>query len=118
LRMKSNRVKWIKNTYPLVDMRITRQDCVAYLTKHGIKVPPKSACVGCPYRSDSFFASLKRSQSQEWFSLVDLDYKLREHEVSQKAPVYIHKSLKPIDQAEFKDAGDGFINECEGYCGI
>ena len=44
-RMRSSDVKYIENVYPLVDLRMTRQDCVAWLQDHSLDIPPKSACL-------------------------------------------------------------------------
>lgn len=118
-RMKPNRVKWIKNRYPLINLGYSRILCEAdIMFKYKEKIPPKSACVCCPYRSDSYFAQLRRSKSQEWFELLDFESRLNEHKVSDKAPVFIHWSMKPLQEAPFKDKGESFINECDGYCGI
>lgn len=46
-RMKTSTDVWTENTYPLVDARMTRDDCVATIKRHGIPVPPKSSCVFC-----------------------------------------------------------------------
>lgn len=34
--------------YPLIDWGWDREDCVAAITRHGLPVPPKSACFFCP----------------------------------------------------------------------
>jgi hypothetical protein len=41
----------IENVYPLVDERLTRNDCRAILERAGLTPPPKSSCWFCPYRS-------------------------------------------------------------------
>ena len=50
-RMRTSDVKYTVNRYPLVDLRMTRADCVNWLIRQGLDVPPKSACVFCPYHS-------------------------------------------------------------------
>ena len=44
-RMRDSDVRYIKNVYPLVELRMTRLDCRQYLLEHGLDVPVKSACV-------------------------------------------------------------------------
>lgn len=48
-RMKENSVKWIKNEYPLIDMKWTRKDCCKYLLDNIGFVPPRSGCIICKY---------------------------------------------------------------------
>jgi hypothetical protein len=50
-RMRESGAKRIENVYPLVDERLTRQDCRAILERAGLTPPPKSSCWFCPYRS-------------------------------------------------------------------
>ena len=56
-RMRDSGFKRIENVYPLVDERLTRNDCRVILERAGLAAPPKSSCWFCPYRS-------ARSQSE------------------------------------------------------
>jgi len=56
-RMRDSGFKRIENVYPLVDERLTRNDCRVILERAGLATPPKSSCWFCPYRS-------ARSQSE------------------------------------------------------
>ena len=47
-RMKPSNVKYIENKYPMIDNKITRNDCKILLLKYKIKAS-KSACKGCIY---------------------------------------------------------------------
>ena len=44
-RMRDPQFSWIRNDYPLVDMKITRQDCIKWCADHGYDRPPRSACI-------------------------------------------------------------------------
>ncbi len=44
-RVKDADVKYIVNHYPLLDLRLTRAGCVAWLEQQGLPVPPKSSCI-------------------------------------------------------------------------
>jgi hypothetical protein len=50
-RMKDSRVEYVTNFYPLIDLRITRNDCVEIIEDAGLPVPPRSACYFCPFNS-------------------------------------------------------------------
>lgn len=49
-RARPSREPWAENRWPLIELQMTREDCVAWLDKHGYPRPPKSACVFCPSR--------------------------------------------------------------------
>lgn len=50
-RMKDSRVDYVTNLYPLIDRRITREDCVRIIKDSGLPVPVKSGCFFCPFNS-------------------------------------------------------------------
>lgn len=54
-RARTSDKAYIKHIYPLLDMRMSRSDCVDWLVARGLPVPPKSACVMCPFRSRQYW---------------------------------------------------------------
>lgn len=118
-RMKDSRVKWINNCYPLIDLNMTRADCINYLNRNNIPIPPKSACIGCPFHSDFYWLDLKRNSPQEFEDACQFDEAIRFHRVAIKNKVYIHRSRKPLREVYLQeDQMDLFGNECEGHCGL
>ena len=59
-RMRDSGSARIENVYPLVDERLSRNDCRAILERAGLATPPKSSCWFCPYRSARSQAELIR----------------------------------------------------------
>ena len=119
-RMKLNQNKKIFNRYPLIELEMSRSDCMAFMEDNKFPIPVKSACVFCPYHSDKFWLELKKENGDAWKKSVALDYKMREREdISLKGIPYLHKSLKPLDEVYLQENQmDMFDNECEGHCGI
>ena len=118
-RMKESRLSWIKHQWPLIDRRMSRGDCLAYLKSKGIPQPPKSACVGCPFHGDAYWRDLKKNSPEEFESACNFDDIMRTRKAAVKAPVYLHKSMKPLREIDFTDnQGDMFGNECSGHCGL
>lgn len=119
VRMKTNRVKWINNVYPLIEKRMSRNDCVNYMTKNGVPTPPKSACIGCPFHGDSYWRDLKINSRNEFDDAVHFERNVNKTKVAIKGEVYIHKSCKPLDQVDFGESQqEMFEEECEGHCGV
>ena len=50
-RMRDSREAFITNLYPLIDQRLTRQDCIDLISEAGLPVPEKSGCYFCPFNS-------------------------------------------------------------------
>lgn len=116
-RMRTSDVKYITHRYPLVDRRMTRLDCINWLRKHGFPVPPKSACLGCPFRSDAGWREIQKDQS-EWDETVAFDRAIRRGIRGVKGEAYLHRSLIPLDLVDFRSQPTLFGDECSGHCGV
>lgn len=118
-RVKPSRDKWITAEHPLVDyMDMDRDDCIKYVEDEGLGTPPKSACIGCPYRDDKSWLEMKKNDPEAFAQCVELDEAVRDGLKFNKA--YLHRSCVPLKDVEFKEQTDlnMFINECEGMCGM
>lgn len=49
-RMKDSREPYIRSEFPLVDWKMTRQDCIRVIKSAHLPVPPKSGCYFCPFQ--------------------------------------------------------------------
>jgi hypothetical protein len=125
IRMKPSRVGYITNRWPLIEKRLSRTDCLAWIERNGYPRPPKSACTFCPYRSDEGWRTMKETDPVSFEDAVAVDKALREgsHQRRLKAELYLHRSLKPLEEVDLRSAAelgqsDLFGNECEGMCGV
>jgi hypothetical protein len=94
-RMKDGLKAWIVNTYPLIDRKMTRDDCKAWLRAHDLPVPVKSACVMCPYRKKKEWQDLRADYPIDWERAVAADTALR----ADGAHRYVHPSFFPLEHA-------------------
>lgn len=138
VRVKPSQLAWIDNAYPLIDARLTRDDCLKYIeTKMGLPKPVKSACYFCPYHDDEYWAWLKRERPEEFARAVDFDARIRDMKKARvDSAVYLHRSCTPLGTANVEQGakdleekralakaqmplfGDSFSEECEGMCGV
>lgn len=120
-RQKPSREPWIVTRYPLIEMGWSRQMCIDWFMKEFGVRPPRSACKFCPYHSDAEWIRLKLEEPEEFAEAVQYERALQEansrDEVATGIP-YLHDSLIPLDQVQFKDAPDKFGEECGGVCGV
>ena len=98
-RMRDSDVGYISNEYPLVERKITRGDCVAWLETKGLDVPPKSACTFCPYHSIAQWKRLKREDGTDWRHAVEVDTAIRHKRSSIGHLAYVHPYRKPLPEA-------------------
>ena len=125
-RKKPSRVRYSENRHPLVDMGITRRDCLAWMDSHGFPRPPRSACVFCPYHNDHEWRQLKADEPEEFARAVEFERAFqaaKKQTIRLRSVPYLHTSRIPLDQVDFsteEERGQGnlFNNECEGLCGV
>ncbi len=122
-RMKPSSVSWISHCWPLVDRRMSRSDCLAWMSKRGYPKPPRSACVFCPYHSDAEWIRLRKESPEEFALAIQFEKEAQagyaKDEVTNGVP-YLHNSRIPLDLVKLdpKDQLSMFGNECEGMCGV
>lgn len=119
-RAKDSDVKYIQHVYPLLDMRMTRNDCVNYLERHGLEVPGKSACVFCPYHNKRAWQEMKHEDGDDWRKAVEVDEAIRQ--VRPPYDLFVHSSRIPLIDVDLSTPEDNgqlrLLNEeCDsGYC--
>ena len=123
IRMKPNRESLITNRWPLIDKQMSRQQCLAWMAKQGYEKPEKSSCIGCPYHNDGAWREMKMNDEASWLDAVEIDKVIRNGLRGTKERLYLHRSLKPLDEIDFRNLEDmgqmNFFNEdCEGMCGL
>lgn len=133
-RMKYPRTSWMTFVYPFLNYRskkdghekviytkqLRRNDCVEWLKSNGFPIPPKSACIFCPFQSDRRWLELKKNNPKEWKKVVRLDERIRNSsQKGIKQPIYLHRSARPLAEANLQENQLELFNaECSGMCGI
>jgi hypothetical protein len=109
---------YAQRDYPLLDLRLSLNDCVNIVHNAGLPVPPKSSCYFCPFHTATGWLNLKREQPDLFQKSVAIELHLNETRRNiSKDEVYLHRSLKPLNQA-VGDQASFFDNDfCEsGFC--
>jgi len=121
LRMKPSKEAWKVHQWPLIDQRMSRTDCLNWMSKKGYPTPPKSSCIGCPFHSDTEWRSIK-ADPESWADAIQIDKVIR-NQPKIRGQQFMHRSCKPLDEVDLSTAADHgqvdmFNNECEGMCGV
>lgn len=125
-RMKPTRRASVEHRWPLIENRIRRHDCLLWMDAHGYPTPPRSACLYCPYHSDSEWRRLRAEEPADFQKAVDFEKRLQSAftriTTTDKVP-FLHRSCRPLAEVDFSTDEDHgqqvmFGNECEGMCGV
>jgi len=122
-RAAPSRVRWVDNVFPLIDpLKMSRADCQAWWeANYPHRSLGKSACLGCPNRSDREWAAMKRERPAEWAEVVAFDKAIRSI-TGMRGESYLHRSLRPIGEVPLGEGQDTLDLEdavyCAGGCGL
>lgn len=121
-RMKPSREKWAQSRWPLIEKEMRRNDCLTWMKVRGFPEPPRSACVFCPYHSNSEWRRLRDSEPVQFEKAVQ---RAKAHSQNIRSQVFLHRSCVPLDQVDLSTDNErgqgilaGFNAECEGMCGV
>lgn len=89
--------------YPLLDLMLSRVDCVQLIADAGLPIPRKSACYMCPHRHNSEWRHVRDAYPNQWRDAIRLDEELRD--ADERGGVFLHRSRVPLAQADL-DAPD------------
>ena len=126
-RMKPSQVEWIKHTFPLIDNNISRSDCLQWFKNNSLKLPPRSACIFCPYHSVSFWKDLKENSPDEFNQALEYEQKVKKayketdefQDDIYDVSIHQYNDLKNVTvKKEKHEQLDLFTGECEGMCGV
>ncbi len=124
-RMRDPYRPWIVNAYPLVDLRMTRWDCLTWLAENGYPKPPRSACTVCPFRKDHEWRWIRDNEPRAWEECIAFDEAIRNgypttaDRGEMLGRAYLHKSCVPlaeVDLSTAEDRGQGTLfMSCDPY---
>lgn len=115
------------SAYPLIELGLSRSDCLSIVADHGLPKPPKSSCWFCPYKTTQQWSQMRLQDPDMFRRACELESMLnKKRELIGKDAIYMtglgaRRNL-PMAQAipaqldlfaEWIDEQDG----CEsGYC--
>ena len=98
-RMRDSPVKYVTNVYPLIDIRIRREECIALIKKAELPVPPRSACIFCPFKSQEAWQEMAIHNPETFKEAVRLEERINARQDSKgKLPVYLTNRKRPLGQ--------------------
>lgn len=122
-RIKPSGVDYIVNRHILVEQRMSRWDCLRWMSERQYPRPPKSSCRFCPYQSRAQWIAQRDKAPEDFAKTVALDRWLREPAQVARfhGELFVHSSRVPLAEAQLEkldDQPDLFNHECEGMCGV
>ncbi len=127
LRVKPSRVSYSEHRWPLIELEMRRRNCLEWMAARGFPIPPRSACVFCPYHNNTEWRRLKNEEPLEFEKAAQFE---RDYQATKKTTLrdknvqfFLHSKRIPLSEVDFsteeeKGQLNMFNNECEGMCGV
>jgi len=122
MRTRRDDIKHEILEYPLVDLRLTRRDCIKIIQESGLPVPPKSSCYFCPFHSPNEWKRMRQQEPKLFTQSVEIEraMNVKLERIGHKRKAWLTRFAKPLDEA----IGDQLMfpedledDNCEsGYC--
>jgi hypothetical protein len=108
-RARDADVRYMRNVFPMLDLGWRRGACSAFLTEHGLADTPRSARLGCPYRSDQEWVKVRDNDPSGWSDAVAFDAAIRGGSARANAAgqplrgqFFPHRQRIPLDQVQLR----------------
>lgn len=111
-----------KSVYPLIELGLSRADCLRVIRDAGLPEPRKSACWFCPYTRSSQWAEMRRDEPELFAKACDLEDSINKKRQEQGKPAaYLSRLKAPLrEMDEAQDMLPLFSPDSdtcdEGYC--
>jgi 3'-phosphoadenosine 5'-phosphosulfate sulfotransferase (PAPS reductase)/FAD synthetase len=106
-RAKDADVAYLRNVFPLLDLGWTRADCERFLTERGWTGIVKSACLGCPFHSNTDWKWVRDNDPDGWADAVEFDRQIRHgypHATAKgqhpRRTYYLHSTCRPLGEVD------------------
>ena len=124
-RAKPSREEYITNRHPLLEMGVSRRQLIDWFQRnHPGRELPRSACIGCPYRTETEWRNLKEQDPESFEDAANVDWALRNmpnlREIS-KVQMFLSSQRVPVREMNLENAtpeAELHRQECEGMCWI
>lgn len=98
-RMKPSQLGHIRNAYPLIDLMLSRQDCLKVIADAGLPAPPKSSCFFCPFHTIKAWEQLSDTHPELFARSVQLERLINaRRERLGKDQIWLTSKARPLDE--------------------
>lgn len=88
-RARESTKNWFELRYPLLELSLSRDDCLWLIGSLGWPKPPRTSCYICPQQDDAAWIQLRKNSPEDWQKAVEIEKQIQ----SRMPNVYLHRSL-------------------------
>ena len=117
VNMDPETLAWKVNDFPLIRLRMSRQDCINIIADAKLPIPTRSACSFCPYHSIQKWQDMRQNEPELFQQAVDLEKTINTRRASDGLDaVWFTNKLKPLEQATSELKQESMFEDKEDVC--
>lgn len=123
-RQKPSKEEYINNRHPFIEKGMSRAQLMEWFQRHyPERNLPRSACIGCPYRTDTEWKHLRDTEPQAFDDAIFVDMALRQSPKlkNNKVDMYLSRHRVPLHALNLENQTsqtDLMQEECAGICRV
>ena len=86
--------------YPLIDLMLTKGECIDLIERAGLPLPGKSRCWMCPHQNNAEWREV-RSHPELWQQAIELEREINEND--EYGNMFLHVSRTPLHEAQLDE---------------
>lgn len=91
---KQTGLKWIENRYPLIDLGLSRTDCVNLIKDAGWEMPLRTSCVMCPLRTKYEWLKLRVDCPEDFDRACVIEKRIQDEDPR----IFLNPSCVPLSE--------------------
>lgn len=100
-RVRMSRQKWFQHRYPLIELRMRRDDCYKVIQDIGWPSPPRSSCWMCPNMGNFEWLEMKLNYPEDFQRAIAIEEEIR----AKDKNFYLHSSCVRLAEVDFSQVG-------------
>jgi hypothetical protein len=98
-RVKQSDKQFITFAYPLINLKMDKDDVARYFSERGLPIPPRSVCNACFANGLNTYKEMYNNRPEDWQQAVNVDRAVRDWtKYHVKNPVYVSPTLVPLEE--------------------
>jgi hypothetical protein len=111
MRIKPSGQRYTEFQYPLIDMKMKKEDVLRYFLERGLPIPPRSVCNACFSNGIATYKEMYRNRPKDWEQAVAIDEAVRDmSDVGVRMPCFVSKTCMPLARLAELDFNIDMIN--------
>lgn len=111
-RAKRNAGPW-RSKHPLIELGMSRADCIALIKRMGWPPAPRSSCWMCPNHTQEEWRDIRDNKPADWKLAVQFDNEIRQRDPN----AFLHHDCVSLDHADLEELNGVLFRHCDtGNC--